>query len=87
MNKVLCESPTTDKMLTAALSAMGYDAADPILRSGHPIWDTATENGRLKSVVFVAMNTKGPQSCISDMAVPLHRSFHQAICEYRSVSK
>ena len=55
MNKVLCESPTTDKMLTAALSAMGYDAADPILRSGHPIWDTATDNGRLKSVVFVTM--------------------------------
>ena len=64
MNKVLCESPTTDKMLTAALSAMGYDAADPILRSGHPIWDTATDNGRHKSVVFVAMNTKGPQSCM-----------------------
>ena len=60
--KVLCESPTTDKMLTAALSAMGYDAADPILRSWHPIWDT--DNGKLKSVVFVAMNTKGPQSCM-----------------------
>ena len=86
MHRILCEDPTGDKMLTAALSAIGYNADDYpaacILRRGHPIWDTATENGRFTNVVFVAMNTKGEQSCISNMDVPLHKDFHNAICEY-----
>ena len=82
MRKVLCGNPTGDKMLTAALSAIGYTEPAPILRAGHPVWDTATENGRIASVTFVAENTKGAQSCISDLAVPLHKSFHQALCEY-----
>ena len=82
MLKVLTGNPAGDKMLTAALSAIGYTEATPILHSGHPVWDTATENGRIMSAIFVAKNTKGEQSCISDMTVPLYKQFHQALCEY-----
>ena len=81
MRKVLSGNPTNDKMLSAALSAIGYTEAAPILRCGHPIWDTATNDGRVASSIFVAANTKGEQSCISDMTVPLHKDFHRALCE------
>jgi hypothetical protein len=82
MHKVLSGNPADDRMLKVALSAIGYTKATPILHAGHPVWDTATENGRIKSAIFVAMNTKGDQSCISDMTVPLHKDFHRALCEY-----
>lgn len=82
MRNVVSGDPTNDKMLSAALSAIGYTEAAPIFRRGHPIWDTATNNGKIASATFVAANTKGEQSCISDMAVPLHKNFHRALCEY-----
>ena len=82
MRNVVSGDPTNDKKLKAALSAIGYTDEAPILRAGHPVWDTATNNGRIASVTFVAENTKGAQSCISDMSVPLHKNFHQALCEY-----
>ena len=77
---VLCGDPSGDEMLKAALAAIGHTEDAPVLHPGHPIWDTATSNGKNASAVFVPVDTR-QLSSISCVDEPLLKAFHTALCE------
>ena len=76
--------PSGDEMLKAAIAAIGYREDAPVLRTGHPVWDAATSNGKNASAIFVPVDTR-EHSSISCMDQPLlkdfHSQIHTALCE------
>ena len=52
--------------------------------SGHPVYDAATCNDA-RAAVFVPNTTKTPGSSIADLANPLFREFHEALCQYNLI--
>ncbi len=83
MRNVLFGDPTKDRMLKAALMAIGYTEEYPVLQSGHPIWDAANSDfaGIKPAVAFVPRNTTSPKSCLADLSLAMNKEFHTAICE------
>ncbi len=83
MRTVLAGDPSQDKKLEAALSAVGYTESLPVLRAGHPIWDSADRDitGSARGVAFVPTDTQSPRSIMGNMSLPMYKEFHEALCE------
>ena len=84
MREVLTGSPSNDHMLKCALEAIGYTDGRPLLHAGHPVYDAATCNDA-RAAVLVPNTTKTPGSSIADLANPLFREFHEALCQYNLI--
>ena len=80
MRHVLCGDPTQDKQLAAALAALNYKESAPVLRPGHPIWDSA-DRDITGSDVFVPTDTTSPRSVMGNLSLPICKEFHEALCE------
>ena len=83
MRTVMFGDPTQNRMLQAALTAIGYTEEYPVLRPGHPLWDAANSDfaGIEPGVAFVPVNTTSPKSCLADLSLARNNKFHTAICE------
>ena len=84
MRTVLFGDNTKDKRLQAALLAIGYTESGPVLRAGHPIWDSAGSDitdGTAPEVAFVPVDTQFPRSILANMSLPVCKEFHEALCE------
>ena len=75
MRHVLCGDPTQDKQLAAALAALNYTESAPVLRPGHPVWDSAdrefTGSHGTQGVAFVPIDTTSPRSRFVDISSSL----------------
>jgi len=80
---MLVGDPAQDKKLQAALNAIGYTESLPVLRPGHPIWDSADRDitGTAPDVAFVPTDTHSPRSIMGNTSVPMCKEFHEALCE------
>jgi len=82
---VLCGDPTQDKQLAAALAALNYTESAPVLRPGHPVWDSAdrefTGSHGTQGVAFVPIDTTSPRSVMGNLSLPICKEFHEALCE------
>ena len=83
MRHVLCGDPTQDKQLAAALAALNYTESAPVLRPGHPVWDSADRDitGSAQGVPFVPIDTTSPRSVMGNLSLPICKEFHEALCE------
>ena len=83
MRHVLCGDPTQDKQLAAALAALNYTESAPVLRPGHPVWDSADRDitGNAQGVAFVPTDTTSPRSVMGNLSLPICKEFHEALCE------
>ena len=85
MRHVLCSDPTQDKQLAAALAAVNYKESAPVLRPGHPVWDSAdrdiTGSHGAQGVAFVPTDTTSPRSVMGNLSLPICKEFHVALCE------
>ena len=81
---MLTGNPSNDLMVKRALEAIGYTDGRPLLRVGHRRYDAATGNDA-RPAVFVPNTTKTPGSSIADLANPLFREFHEALCQYNLI--
>ena len=79
MRHVLTGDPTQDKQLAAALAAVNYKEPSPVLRPGHPVWDSADRDitGSAQGVAFVT----SPRSVMGNLSLPICKEFHEALCE------
>jgi hypothetical protein len=80
---VLAGDPAKDKKLQAALNSIGYTEKVPVLRPGHPIWESADCDltGTEPGVAFVPTDTHCPKSIMGNLVVPMCKEFHTALCE------
>ena len=83
MRHVLCGDPTLDKQLAAALAALNYTESAPVLRPGHPVWDSADRDitASAQGVAFVPADTTSPRSIMGNLSIPICKEFHVALCE------
>ena len=83
MRTVLFGDNTKDKRLQAALDSIGYTESGPVLRAGHPIWDSAGRDitDTAPDVAFVPIDTHSPRSILGNMSLPMCKEFHEALCE------
>ena len=72
-----------DRKLQDALWSIGYTELGPVLRAGHPIWDSADRDltGTGPGVAFVPTDTQCPKSIMGNLSVPMCKEFHDALCE------